>query len=64
MTMTRIEQLLPSTEFLRVNRSFIVRKLSVKAIKGNTIELTTNREVPIGTRYKEVIKELLDGGAL
>ncbi|AOM78019.1 LytR/AlgR family response regulator transcription factor [Pedobacter steynii] len=64
MTMTRIEKLLPSAEFLRVNRSFIVRKLSVKAIKGNTIELTTNRELPIGTRYKEVIKELLDGGAL
>ena len=64
MTMTRIEEILPSAEFLRVNRSYIVRKLAVKAINGNTIELTNNAEVPIGTRYKDVIKELMDGGAL
>jgi DNA-binding LytR/AlgR family response regulator len=64
MTMTKIEELLPAKEFLRVNRSFIVRKLSVKAINGNTIELTTNQEVPIGVRYREAIKGLTEGGAL
>jgi DNA-binding LytR/AlgR family response regulator len=64
MTMTKIEELLPANEFLRVNRSFIVRKLSVKAINGNTIELITNQEVPIGTRYREAIKGLTEGGAL
>jgi DNA-binding LytR/AlgR family response regulator len=64
MTMTKIEELLPAKEFLRVNRSFIVRKLSVKAINGNTIELTTNQEVPIGIRYREAIKGLTEGGAL
>lgn len=64
MTMTRIEEILPGNEFLRVNRSFIVRKLSVKSINGNTIELTNNQEVPIGIRYKEVIRELMEGGAL
>ncbi|WDF56029.1 LytR/AlgR family response regulator transcription factor [Mucilaginibacter sp. KACC 22063] len=64
MTMTKIEEMLPQREFLRVNRSFIVRKSSVKSINGNTIELITNEEVPIGIRYREAIKGLAEGGAL
>ena len=64
MTMGKMEETLPVTEFLRVNRSFIVRKSAVKAINGNTIELVNNTEVPIGVNYRDIIKNLMDNGAL
>jgi two-component system, LytTR family, response regulator len=64
MTMGRMEEMLPASDFLRVNRSFIVRKSAVKTISGNIIELLNNLEVPIGIKYRDVIKELMDKGSL
>lgn len=64
MTMGKMEETLPASDFLRVNRSFIVRKSAVKAINGNMIELLNNQEVPIGIKYRDIIKNLMDKGAL
>ena len=64
MTMTKMESTLPADEFLRINRSFIVKKSAVKAINGNTIELINNAEVPIGIKYRDIIRGLMDGGTL
>lgn len=64
MTIKRIEELLPADEFLRVNRSFIVRKLAVKTISGNTVIMNDNEEIPIGTNYRDTIKNLIEGGTL
>lgn len=64
MTMTKMESTLPPEEFLRINRSFIVKKSAVKAINGNTIELINNAEVPIGIKYRDIIRSLMDGGTL
>lgn len=64
MTMKRIEALLPANEFLRVNRSFIIRKLAVKTIDGNTIIMNDNEHIPIGTNYRELIKGLVENGTL
>lgn len=64
MTIKRIEELLPTDEFLRVNRSFIVRKLAVKTISGNTVIMNDNEEIPIGTNYRDTIKNLIESGTL
>ncbi|RFM30532.1 LytR/AlgR family response regulator transcription factor [Deminuibacter soli] len=64
MTMGKMEDTLPPTDFLRINRSYIVRKAAVKAINGNTIELLNNVELPIGIKYREIIKHLMDKGSL
>lgn len=63
MTMTKIEELL-TRDFLRVNRSYIVRKSAIKAIHGNTIELNNNTEIPVGTRYRDSIREIMESGTL
>lgn len=63
MTMTKMEELL-SSDFLRVNRSYIVRKAAIQAINGNTLEMSNNSEVPVGTRYRDNIRELQEGGTL
>ena len=64
MTIKRIEELLPMDEFLRVNRSFIVRKLAVGTITGNTVVMNNGEEIPIGTNYKDMVKNLIENGTL
>jgi two-component system LytT family response regulator len=64
MTIKRMEELLPMDEFLRVNRSFIVRKLAVKAITGNTVVMNDGEQIPIGTNYREMVKNLIENGTL
>ena len=64
MTMAKMEETLPGAEFLRIHRSFIVRKSEVKSIIGNTVEMVNNQQVPIGTNYKDIIRNLKERGAL
>ncbi|MFI5452240.1 LytR/AlgR family response regulator transcription factor [Pedobacter sp. UC225_61] len=64
MTLKRVEELLPPDEFLRVNRSFIVRKSAVSSISGNMVVMNDNAEVPIGTNYRDIIKKLTEEGRL
>lgn len=55
MTMTKIEDMLPSTQFLRVNRSYIVRKGAIREIDGNLISTIDGKRVPIGVTYRESV---------
>ncbi|WP_379085368.1 LytR/AlgR family response regulator transcription factor [Pedobacter sp. UC225_65] len=64
MTIKRIEELLPTDEFLRVNRSFIVRKLAVGTITGNTVVMNNGEQIPIGTNYRDMVKNLIENGTL
>ena len=57
MTMTRIEQLLPKSKFLRINRSFIISLAAMKSIEGNMIEMSNDRKLDIGSSYRESLKE-------
>jgi DNA-binding LytR/AlgR family response regulator len=59
-SITAIQDELPSEQFLRVHRSFIVSIEKIKALEGNTIE-TANRKIPIGRNYlKDVRKAILN----
>ena len=59
MTMTRIEEMLPSTQFLRVNRSYIVRKGAIREIDGNLITTIDGKRVPIGVTYRESVWKVM-----
>ncbi|GAB4033903.1 LytR/AlgR family response regulator transcription factor [Spirosoma jeollabukense] len=59
LTMTKMEELLPKGQFLRINRSFLVRKKAIKAIYGNTIETLTKQELIIGQTYRSAVLESL-----
>ncbi|CCH00043.1 Sensory transduction protein lytT [Fibrella aestuarina BUZ 2] len=59
MTMSKLEELLPPSQFLRINRSYIVRRLAIKEIDGNQITTLDGKKVYIGVTYREaVMKEL------
>ncbi len=56
-TMTKIEGLLPTPDFIRINRSFIVQLSQIKLLEGNMIETRNGKKLMIGVRYRESIKE-------
>ncbi len=55
LTLTKIEEMLPNAQFLRVNRSYIVRKGSIRDIDGNLINTTDGKRVPIGVTYRDSV---------
>jgi DNA-binding LytR/AlgR family response regulator len=53
-TMKYFESNLPSGNFMRIHKSYIVNLDAIKSISGNELELKTVR-LPIGSSYKEVL---------
>ena len=59
MTMGKLEELLPPSQFLRVSRSYIVRRQAIKEIDGNQITTLDGKKLGIGVTYRDaVMKEL------
>ena len=56
--LSAIESML-SADFLRINRSFIVRCGAVTAIRANAVELITKHQLPIGVTYRELVRDRL-----
>ena len=52
MSLKSIIEKLPQKEFMRVHRSFIVALKHIKKVHRHTLFIA-NREIPIGTNYKE-----------
>ena len=63
-TMYAIEEKLPSKQFLRVHRSFIVNVDSIQSIEDNTIHINTDNKtknyIPIGKLYKDKLLKRLN----
>ncbi len=50
------EKLLPTLDFLRIHKSFIVSKNKIKYIEGNRV-LIEQHKIPIGQTYKENVNK-------
>lgn len=58
LSMKGLEELLPPSRFLRIQKSYIVAKDAITAVRKNSLFLGT-RELPVGENYKERITALL-----
>jgi len=58
MSMKGIEDLLPSAMFIRIQKSYIVSKESITAIRKNSVFIGAT-ELPIGENYKDVVNKLI-----
>ncbi|MFI3285858.1 MAG: LytTR family DNA-binding domain-containing protein [Rikenellaceae bacterium] len=58
MNMKHVEEILPSDQFIRVHRSFTVRKDKIKIIERSRIVFGEER-IPIGESYKQQLQEYL-----
>ena len=56
-TMSEMEKILPSKQFIRVHKSYIIALAHIKSIYGNIIE-TGKASIPIGINYKEKVMQL------
>lgn len=60
LSLKQVEALLPSDQFVRVHRSFIVAKSKVESIEGNTIHMA-GQEIPIATNLRADVLEQIVG---
>ncbi len=58
MNMKKAEETLPASQFIRIHRSYIVRKDKIKVIERSRIVFEEER-IPIGESYKEQLNEYL-----
>ena len=58
-SLKRLEDTLPSGNFIRIHKSYIVNKAKVKSIYGNQVQLSNSTYVPIGKLYRNDIMERL-----
>ncbi len=58
MNIKRVEELLPRDQFIRVHRSFIVRRDKIEVIERSRI-LFGKEHIPIGESYKAELQEYL-----
>lgn len=61
MTIKRLEEQLPPADFIRINRSYIVRIGAIREIEGNMLEVESKQWLPIGVTYKETVFARLAG---
>lgn len=59
MSMKSMEEMLPSHQFMRVHRSYIVQKEKIRIVEHNRI-VFGNVYIPIGDNYKQAFQEFLD----
>lgn len=52
-SMKAIEEKLPLAQFIRIHNSYLVQINAVKAVMGNTVELTNGMSLPISKSHKD-----------
>lgn len=58
-SMKRMEELLPSNEFFRIHKSFIIRFSAISTIEGNQVEIN-KKKLPIGSSYRNDLFEKIN----
>jgi DNA-binding LytR/AlgR family response regulator len=64
LSMKEVEEHLPTQDFARVHKSFIVHLPKVKSVEGNQIVLSNGTVVPMGSSYKTALLEMINGKLL
>lgn len=59
-TLSGFEEQLPPSHFIRIHKSFILNRMYVHFLEGNTIYLKDGRQLPVGKSYQSTIKTQLD----
>lgn len=59
LSLTWMEEQLPTNDFIRIHKSFIVSLRKIEAFTANSIEIA-NKELPIGRSYKNSLARVLN----
>jgi DNA-binding LytR/AlgR family response regulator len=58
MTTQDFDEILPSSQFIRIHRSYVVSIAAIKKITSTYLQIDT-KELPIGTTYRQKVNEKL-----
>lgn len=61
LTLKEVEKALENHPFIRVNKSYIISKSSIKRVDGNIIKLINDENIQLGEGYKEPFLEYIQG---
>ncbi|MGM9693505.1 MAG: LytR/AlgR family response regulator transcription factor [Alloprevotella sp.] len=60
LTMKKIEDRLPSSDFMRIHRSYIINLKAIREINRNRVTLDTDDVLPVGDMYRDKFSEYID----
>ena len=60
LSMKALEEKLPSSQFMRVHRSYIVNLNRINTIERNRIVFDSNVYIPVGEQYKEQFQQYVE----
>jgi two-component system response regulator LytT len=58
LTMKKLEELLPASQFIRTHKSFIVALRQIKSLKPDNIVLANKVNIPVSANYSEQVMEV------
>ena len=64
LTMKKIEDRLPTSDFMRIHRSYIINLKAVREINRNRITLDTGDVLPLGDMYRDKFGEYVEANYL
>lgn len=51
-TLTKMREVLPKQNFIQVHKSYIINKMYINFVEGNTVKLKNTLTIPLGQKFK------------
>ncbi len=61
LTLRKLLEILPPGLFIRIHRSHIVQLRHVRSMEGNTLHLSSGKELLIGPNYRDEVRSMMKG---
>jgi DNA-binding LytR/AlgR family response regulator len=62
MSMKTLEEQLPSSQFIRIHKSFIVSKAAISAVRKSSVFIQ-EMELPVGEMYRDGLNQFIGGSS-
>jgi DNA-binding LytR/AlgR family response regulator len=59
LTLKKLEEALPATQFTRVHKSYLVRNDAIQRLQGNMLTLKSQVQIPVGPQFREAVLQVL-----
>ena len=59
LTLKKLEESLPASEFTRVHKSYLVRNDHLQALQGNILTLDSQVQIPVGLQFRAAVLQVM-----
>jgi two-component system response regulator LytT len=61
LTMKKLEELLPGSQFIRTHKSYIVSVSKIRVVRSGELVLADEKVIPVSVNYKEQVMKGFSG---